>query len=113
MEFDMRAFFILVVANLFGTAYADTVQLTGTPVQQIQQLNTQIQNQIKQNHTLEQQQIEKLNSQIQAQIRQMQSQLQQQIQKLSTQTQAQIAQVQTTLQQQIKLVHEEVMQNKG
>lgn len=108
----MKKLVILVIANFFNTVYADTVSLSGTPAQQIQQLNTQIQGQIKQVHTQEQQQIEKLNSDIQGQMKQLQSQLQEQIQKLNTQTQAQIAKVQTTLQQQIKLVHEEVMQNK-
>lgn len=107
----MKAFYFLILSNLLNSAYADTT-LTGTPTEQIQQLNSQIQNQIKQNHDQEQDQITKLNAQIQAQIKQIQTELQEQIQKLNSQTQAQIAQVQSTLQQQIKLVHEEVMQNK-
>jgi hypothetical protein len=113
----MKKFVLLIllacVSKSIGFVYADEAPLSGSSSQQIQQLNTQIQGQFKQIQTQQQQQLEKLNSQVQGQLKQMQSQLQEQLQKLNSQTQSQIQQVQTTLQQQIKLVHEEVMQNRG
>jgi|GEM_PF-4549526 len=71
-------------------------------------LNNQIQAQLKQIETQNNQQITAMNTQIQAQIKQMQSDLQAQVGKLSTQTQTQLQQIQKSLQQQIAAVQSDV-----
>jgi|GEM_PF-4618228 len=104
---------VLVLINFCKPAFAaDPVQLTGSPGEQMQQLNNQIQEQMKKNQATQSQQLEALNSQVQAQLKQIQSQLQDQIQKVNTQTQDQMKQMQATLQQQIKDVQEEARNNK-
>jgi DNA anti-recombination protein RmuC len=108
----MLAVVFSAFSSSFNAVYADTTQLTGTVDQQMQQLNNQLQKQMKEAQDLNQQQLDKLNAQVQNQIKQLQEQLQTQIQTVNSQTQSQIAKVQAALQQQIKTVHEEVMQNK-
>lgn len=102
----------LMLAILFSPAYADEppAQLTGTPAEQIQQLNAQIQSQLQEIQTKQQQQLDALNSQLQNQIKQVQSQLQEQIQTVNSQTQDQIKQIQATLQEQIKQVQQQALQ---
>ncbi|HIG0326224.1 TPA: hypothetical protein ACX87D_000070 [Legionella pneumophila] len=102
----------LMLASLFNLTYADETpaQLTGTPAEQIQQLNAQIQSQLQEMQTKQQQQLDALNAQLQNQIKQVQSQLQEQIQTVNSQTQDQIKQVQTTLQEQIKQIQQQALQ---
>lgn len=87
-------------------------QLTGAPSEQIQQLNTQIQTQLKQIQITQQQQIDALNSQLQGQIKQMQAQLQEQIQKVNSQSQDQMQKMQSALQDQIKQVQQQLIDSK-
>lgn len=109
----------LIFSLIFSTvlplsAYATSTETTGAPVaQQIQQLNTQIQSQLKQIQVQQQQQIDKLNGQLQVQMKQMQVQLQAQIQKVNAQTQDQMQKIQASLQQQIKQVQQQATPPKG
>jgi DNA anti-recombination protein RmuC len=79
-----------------------------SPSQQIAQLNTTIQNQLKALQAQQQQQITTLNSQLQAQLKQVQTDLQTQIQTANTQTQNQMKEIQTNLQQQIAQVQGQI-----
>ncbi|WP_028389545.1 hypothetical protein [Legionella fairfieldensis] len=105
----MKKIIIVTFSILFLTQYAYATA-SGPSNQSIEQLNNQLQTQLKQLQAQQQEQVTTLNSQLQNQIKQVQTQLEEQIQKLNTQTQAQIQQVQTTLQQQIKEVQQEVIQ---
>ncbi|KTC95268.1 hypothetical protein [Legionella feeleii] len=101
----------LIFSLMFSTVlplstYAASVD---SSAQQIQQLNTQIQGQLKQIQAQQQQQIDKLNGQLQVQMKQMQAQLQQQIQKVNAQTQAQMQKMQAQLQEQIRQVQQQTI----
>ncbi|STY28232.1 Uncharacterised protein [Legionella wadsworthii] len=78
--------------------------------QDISQFNTQIQNQLKQIQSQQQQQIQQLNTQIQSQIQKVQADLQQQIQTVNSQLQNQIKAAQSQLQTQIQTVNAQVQQ---
>jgi DNA anti-recombination protein RmuC len=108
------AFFMIGTLILFSSyAAAAPAQLSGSPEQQIQQLNSQIQNQLKQLQEQQQQQLSTLNTQLQSQMKQIQSQLQNQIQTLNQQTQEQVKQLQSSLQEQIKQLQQAAAQPKG
>ncbi|MCW8408591.1 hypothetical protein OQJ13_06340 [Legionella sp. PATHC035] len=76
----------------------------------ISQFNTQIQSQLKQLQTDQQQQTQQMNTQLQEQIKKVQADLQQQIQSVNTQLQNQIKTVQSQLQTQIQTVNAQVQQ---
>jgi TolA-binding protein len=76
----------------------------------LSQFNTQIQSQLKQLQTTQEQQTQQVNSQLQDQIKKVQSDLQQQMQTMNTQLQNQIKQVQSQLQTQIQTVNSQVQQ---
>ncbi|MGC1183340.1 hypothetical protein [Legionella sp.] len=98
------ALFTSTISNVGSTASGPT-QLTGGSVsQQIVQLNTQLQAQLKQMHDQQQQQIITLNTQLQAQMKQMHAQ----IQKIYTENQNQMKQMQA----QIKQVQQQAFQIK-
>ncbi|CAM2844895.1 Uncharacterised protein [Legionella steigerwaltii] len=90
-------FCMIFLANI---AFADDVS----------QFNTQIQNQLKQLQTDQQQQTQQMNTQLQAQIKKVQTDLQQQIQSVNTQLQNQIKTMQSQLQTQIQTVNSQVQQ---
>lgn len=98
----------LFISTISYAAEPAAPSATQSPNQQIEQLNTTIQNQLKALQAQQQQQIATLNSQLQAQLKQMQTDLQNQIQTVNTQTQNQMKQIQTTLQQQITQVQGQI-----
>jgi DNA anti-recombination protein RmuC len=99
---------VLLLNGLPSVYAASPAKPVDTANQQIVQLNTQIQAQLKQMNTQQQQQIDKLNAQLQAQIKQVQSTLQDLIQKSNTQTQTQIKQVQANLENEMKQLKAQV-----
>ncbi len=90
---------------LSNALYADNAPSSS---QQIEQLNTTIQGQLKALQAQQQQQIATLNSQIQTQLKQMQEDLQNQMQTLNSRTQDQMKEIQTNLQQQIAQVQQQI-----
>lgn len=102
-------FYTLLLSNM--TYAADMTSAEASPPdsgQEILDLNTKIQNQLKALQAQQQEQVATLNTQLQTQLKQMQTDLQTQIQTVNTQTQTQMKQIQSTLQEQIAQVQKEI-----
>lgn len=97
----------ILAKSLFCTLFLSNLAFADD---QVSQFNTQIQGQLKQLQTQQQEQTQQMNTQLQNQIKKIQTDLQEQIQSVNTQLQNQIKTVQSQLQTQIQTVNSQVQQ---
>lgn len=103
----------VIVFSMNNNSFSAEAAKPSAQSSDVQQLNSQIQGQLKQIQATQEKQMQDLNNNIQKQIKQMQTELQNQIEAVNTQTQAKIKKMQTDLQAEIKQVQDSVSKAKG
>lgn len=96
----------VILCTGFSTSYAASPEIIGAS-KQIQELNTQLQAQLKTIQETEEKQLQTLNKQLQAQMQEMQMNSQAQMQEMNNNMNKRMDAIQKDLQAQIKQVYDQ------